>query len=219
MGAKCLDTPSCPRSCPGTASKWVPDRMSPLPEQTGPGRAWFACSSQRSSRWGGWLCRLGRAACRGCPCRPSLAGGGRALLADLGAALFLTDETRGLPGEHGAGRPGGREGAGPGAEGGAHPRRGPGRARVRALQVPGPRRPGRAAGLGPGHLPPRPGPGLLLLQSPEGPVWPHLEAPWPRRPSGASLAVSVLEHKWCQESLGSASLQGGQGGRGGVPSC
>lgn len=48
------------------------------------------------------------------------------------------------------------------------------------------RRPGRGAGLGPGHLPPRPGPGLPLLQSTQGPVWPQLEAPWPRNPSGDS---------------------------------
>lgn len=50
--------------------------------------------------------------------------------------LCLPDETRGLPGEHGPGRPGGRKGAGPGPEGGPDTWRSPGCARVRALQVP-----------------------------------------------------------------------------------
>lgn len=86
---------------------------------------------------------------------PHLGAGGASSTAPVrgrlqARCLSFPDEARGLPGEHGPGRPGRREGAGPGPEGGADPRRGPGRARVRALQVP-PAAPG-APSVGPAWL-------------------------------------------------------------------
>lgn len=116
LGAEGLDTLRCPRSCPGSTCKWGPGWKSPLPAPaSGPpvGRGGSAGPGERPA------CAV--------PASPPWRGaGGPCWLTS--ALLCLTDETRGLPGEHGTGRPGGREGAGAGAEGGAHPWRGPGRA-------------------------------------------------------------------------------------------